>query len=178
MKVYRFCRLPAISMPLLSLSGENFPLTVSPGYNIVLAETDAVFLAVLGDEFVLIAASVSFPVKEVGCRFSTSQSSMLLFFRVSITTSVVSKSRMTSPRFLLMKSESTSSCDFGGFHRKVDAAAFRGNTDVALAHELHHRTGIIIPAVILPNGIPDVPVVYRAVSAGAARKSPALCLPR
>ena len=34
LKVYRFCSSPAISLPLMSVSGENFPLTVSPGYNI------------------------------------------------------------------------------------------------------------------------------------------------
>ena len=61
---------------------------------------------------------------------------------------------------------------FCRLHREVDPAAFRGNADVPLAHKLHHRAGIIIPAVILANGVPDVPVVYRPVSAGAALVPP------
>ena len=57
---------------------------------------------------------------------------------------------------------------FCRLHREVNAAAFRGNADIALAHKLHHRAGIIIPTVILTDSVPDIPVVYGPVSAGAS----------
>ena len=77
-----FVRSTGSSMEKRFLTGGSFSATLS-------SETDAVLLAAPGDGFVLIAASASFSVKEVGCRFSTSYSAMLPFFFVPTTTSAV-----------------------------------------------------------------------------------------
>ena len=60
---------------------------------------------------------------------------------------------------------------FGRHNRKVNAAAFRGNADVALGHELHHAAAVIPAAVVFPQSVAYVPVVHSAVAARAALMS-------
>ena len=52
--------------------------------------------------------------------------------------------------------------------RKVDTAAFRRNTDIALAHKLNHAPAVIAAAVVIAQRVADVTVVDRAISAGAS----------
>ena len=55
-----------------------------------------------------------------------------------------------------------------GHNRQVDAAAFRADTDIALAHKLHHCTAVIVPAVVVAQRVTNVAVIHGAVAAGAA----------
>ena len=55
-----------------------------------------------------------------------------------------------------------------GHDRQIDAAAFRADADIALAHKLHHSAAIIFAAVVKPQRIANITVVYSAVAAGAA----------
>ena len=53
-------------------------------------------------------------------------------------------------------------------NREVNAAAFRRNTDIALAHKLNHAAAVIAAAVVIAQRVADISVVDRAISAGAA----------
>ena len=61
---------------------------------------------------------------------------------------------------------------------EVDAAAFRGNADVALLHEAHHAARVVSAAVVVPERVRDVSVVDAAVSAGATLMPPGEVQPR